>query len=221
MKRFDIITESDARVLPRGETVVLARGGHITPLAQDTLRERRITVVREGRASDDEASLAPRGRHPQGGDRQRPHRRRRCAGRWSRFSAAAASPCRISAPTAPTRSTIRMSPRRSPMPSRAATPTPASSSTAAGIGSAIAANKSARRPRRDGDRTRPSPATRASTTAPTSSRSARRSIGADEARAIVDDVADDADEGAALYSAAGEDTRSGAATLKGWAARRG
>jgi len=60
MKRFDIITESDARVLPRGESVLLARGGHVTPLAQDTLRERKIAVVEEGRASADEASLAPR-----------------------------------------------------------------------------------------------------------------------------------------------------------------
>ena len=60
MKRFDIITESDARVLLRGETVTLARGGHVTPLAQDTLKERRVTIVHEGRASADEASLAPR-----------------------------------------------------------------------------------------------------------------------------------------------------------------
>ena len=60
MKRFDIITEADARVLPRGEAVMLARGGHVTPLAVDTLKERRVTVVHEGRASADEASLAPR-----------------------------------------------------------------------------------------------------------------------------------------------------------------
>jgi ribose 5-phosphate isomerase B len=59
MKRFDIITESDARVLPPGEAVLLARGGHVTPLAQDTLRERRIRVIVEGRASEEEASLAP------------------------------------------------------------------------------------------------------------------------------------------------------------------
>jgi ribose 5-phosphate isomerase B len=59
MKRFDIITEVDARVLPHGEPVMLAKGGHITPLAEDTLRERRIAVVAEGRASADEASLAP------------------------------------------------------------------------------------------------------------------------------------------------------------------
>ena len=60
MKRFDIITESDARVLAHRETVILARGGHITPLAHDTLRERRVTVVQEGRTSPDEAGLAPR-----------------------------------------------------------------------------------------------------------------------------------------------------------------
>lgn len=59
MKRFDIIAETDARVLARGETVLLARGGHITPLAQDTLKERRVTVVREGRVSDADRSLAP------------------------------------------------------------------------------------------------------------------------------------------------------------------
>ena len=47
MKRFDIITESDARVLDYGSTVVLAPGGKVTPLAADTLRSRRITVVRD------------------------------------------------------------------------------------------------------------------------------------------------------------------------------
>ena len=61
MKRFDIITENDARTLGRGETVMLAKGGHVTPLAQDTLNDRRVTVVREGRVSDEDASLAPRG----------------------------------------------------------------------------------------------------------------------------------------------------------------
>ncbi|MGE5814567.1 MAG: RpiB/LacA/LacB family sugar-phosphate isomerase [Acidobacteriota bacterium] len=48
MKAFDIITESDARVIEYGATVALAPGGHITPLARDTLRERRITVVPGG-----------------------------------------------------------------------------------------------------------------------------------------------------------------------------
>ena len=59
MKTFDIITEADARVLQRGETVVLSRRGHITPLALDTLRERRVTVVQEGRAAADDLTLAP------------------------------------------------------------------------------------------------------------------------------------------------------------------
>jgi ribose 5-phosphate isomerase B len=59
MKTFDIITEADARVLQRGETVTLSRRGHITPLALDTLRERRITVVREGSASAEDLALAP------------------------------------------------------------------------------------------------------------------------------------------------------------------
>jgi len=59
MKRFDIITEADARVLALGETVALAPGGQITPLARDTLRERRVAVVIEGVVSQDEASLVP------------------------------------------------------------------------------------------------------------------------------------------------------------------
>ena len=59
MKRFDLITESDARVLPLGEPVMLARGGHVTPLALDTLKDRRIAVVQEGRTSVDEAALVP------------------------------------------------------------------------------------------------------------------------------------------------------------------
>jgi len=59
VKRFEIITETDARVLDRGETVMLAKGGHITPLAADTLKERRVTVVREGQAPESAAALAP------------------------------------------------------------------------------------------------------------------------------------------------------------------
>ena len=58
MKRFDIITESDARVLDYGSTVVLAPGGKVTPLAADTLRSRRITVVRDA-ADVDAVRLAP------------------------------------------------------------------------------------------------------------------------------------------------------------------
>jgi len=53
-----MITEADARVLESGSTIVLVKGGHITPLAQDTLRARRISVVREG-TDPDAADLAP------------------------------------------------------------------------------------------------------------------------------------------------------------------
>jgi ribose 5-phosphate isomerase B len=59
MKRFEIITEADARVLAPGDTVVIAQGGHVTPLARDTLRERRIAVVFETGLSPDEATLVP------------------------------------------------------------------------------------------------------------------------------------------------------------------
>ena len=59
MKTFEIITEADARALTPGETVALASGGHVTPLAQDTLKERRVTVLHEGRASGEEMALAP------------------------------------------------------------------------------------------------------------------------------------------------------------------
>src|SRR5688572_3462051 len=48
MKRFDIITEADARQLDIGSTVELAAGGHVTPLARDTLKARRVTVVAAG-----------------------------------------------------------------------------------------------------------------------------------------------------------------------------
>jgi ribose 5-phosphate isomerase B len=48
MKRFDIITEADARTLDVGATVELAAGGHVTPLARDTLAARRVTVVAAG-----------------------------------------------------------------------------------------------------------------------------------------------------------------------------
>ena len=54
MKRFDIITEADARVLDIGSTVELAAGGVITPLARDTLAARRVTVASSG--STDRAS---------------------------------------------------------------------------------------------------------------------------------------------------------------------
>jgi ribose 5-phosphate isomerase B len=59
MKRFDIITEADARVLDVGETVTLQKGGHVTPLAADTLKARRVTVLMEDKLSGAEEGLAP------------------------------------------------------------------------------------------------------------------------------------------------------------------
>jgi|SRR5687768_14897523 ribose 5-phosphate isomerase B len=59
MKRFQMITEADARALDYGSTVVLVAGGHVTPLAQDTLKARRISIVRDGQDVDAE-SLAPK-----------------------------------------------------------------------------------------------------------------------------------------------------------------
>ena len=53
-----MITEADARVLDYGSTVVLVAGGHITPLAHDTLHERRVSVVRDNLDADT-AGLAP------------------------------------------------------------------------------------------------------------------------------------------------------------------
>jgi ribose 5-phosphate isomerase B len=50
MKRFDIITEADARTLDIGATVELSAGGHVTPLAKDTLAARRVTVIPAGSA---------------------------------------------------------------------------------------------------------------------------------------------------------------------------
>jgi ribose 5-phosphate isomerase B len=58
MKCYDIITEADARLIDAGSTVSLNRGGHITPLAFDTLRERRVTVLRDV-IDADLATLAP------------------------------------------------------------------------------------------------------------------------------------------------------------------
>lgn len=58
MKSFDIITEADARTLDVGSTVSLKPGGHVTPLAKDTLQARRITVL-SGVADASLDGLAP------------------------------------------------------------------------------------------------------------------------------------------------------------------
>ncbi len=70
--RFPIITESDARLLEPGSTVELERGGHVTPLAWDTLRARRVTVVPAGTVDpalpDDLAPITPVARVAIGAD---------------------------------------------------------------------------------------------------------------------------------------------------------
>lgn len=48
VRRFEIISEADARQIEPGTTVELSADGHVTPLAADTLRERRVTVARAG-----------------------------------------------------------------------------------------------------------------------------------------------------------------------------
>jgi ribose 5-phosphate isomerase B len=60
MKRFEIITEADARMLEPGETVTLVRGGHVTPLAHDTLRARRIVVLADDRVDAADQDLTPK-----------------------------------------------------------------------------------------------------------------------------------------------------------------
>jgi len=60
VRRFAIITETDARLIEPGTTVELEARGHVTPLAADTLRERRVTVVRAGTTDASlPADLAP------------------------------------------------------------------------------------------------------------------------------------------------------------------
>jgi ribose 5-phosphate isomerase B len=48
VRSFDLISEVEARTIEPGSTVELAKGGHVTPLAWDTLRARRVTVVPKG-----------------------------------------------------------------------------------------------------------------------------------------------------------------------------
>jgi ribose 5-phosphate isomerase B len=60
MQKFSIITEADARTLDIGSTVELAAGGHVTPLARDTLAARRVTVIGAGsRDAGAAAALVP------------------------------------------------------------------------------------------------------------------------------------------------------------------
>jgi ribose 5-phosphate isomerase B len=58
--RFALITETEARRIEHGATVELEAGGRVTPLAADTLRARRVTVVPAGTVDPSlPADLAP------------------------------------------------------------------------------------------------------------------------------------------------------------------
>jgi ribose 5-phosphate isomerase B len=59
MKRYELISEIEARTIDEGSTVALVPGGLITPLAKDTLAARRVTVVRDGELDEATAALAP------------------------------------------------------------------------------------------------------------------------------------------------------------------
>lgn len=48
VRRFQLISEADARQIEPGSTVELEKGGTVTPLAADTLKARRVTVVPAG-----------------------------------------------------------------------------------------------------------------------------------------------------------------------------
>ena len=179
------MTEADARVLEYGSTIVLAAGGHVTPLAQDTLRARRVTVVA------DVAGCGPRRAGAGGVDPDRRDRRRsHVAGAEGRARAAPARPrprgARPRHRDHATRWTIP-TPRR-PRPLQVAR------------GEADAGDRhrrrrprvvhrrqqGGRRARGDVHRPRRWRATRGSTTAPTCSRSASTLLSAAEALAIVD-----------------------------------
>jgi ribose 5-phosphate isomerase B len=75
-ERFDLISESDARRIPEGATVELAPGGIVTPLARETLANRRVTVVAAGTVDaalpDDLAPASPITRVVIGGDHTSP-----------------------------------------------------------------------------------------------------------------------------------------------------
>ena len=59
-KLFDLITEADARTIEPGSTIRLAPRGVVTPLAADTLRARRVTVVADDGVRSDR-NLVPAG----------------------------------------------------------------------------------------------------------------------------------------------------------------
>ena len=141
--RFDIITEADARQIERGATVELSRGGHVTPLAQDTLARApghggAGRFRRSGAAGGSRAEVG----HPPSGDcaaitpacKMRAAIVQHLRGRGSRSTIWAwTGPTPVDYPDTAGRG------RASRW--RVARRTPGSSIDGAGIGSAIAANK--------------------------------------------------------------------------------
>ena len=59
-KLFELITETDARNIEPGSTIRLAPRGIVTPLAADTLRARRVTVIADDGVRGD-PGLVPAG----------------------------------------------------------------------------------------------------------------------------------------------------------------
>src|SRR6476660_2908051 len=56
-KLFDLITEADARTIEPGSTIRLAPRGVVTPLAADTLRARRVTVIADDGVRSDQSRV--------------------------------------------------------------------------------------------------------------------------------------------------------------------
>ena len=110
MKRYEIITEVDARTLETGTTVALAPGGLVTPLARDTLKARRVTVVRDGGARRRDSVARADVRRSAGGDRAATTRASRSGGRSFGTCAGAGSALTTRGLTEPSRWTIRTSP---------------------------------------------------------------------------------------------------------------
>ena len=143
MKRFDIITEADARPIDIGATVELSAGGHVTPLAQDTLRGAagHGRAGRIGRLRRCRPTWRPRRRSgawrsaatTPASSLKRAHRRSTCAG--------GASPSTIWARTGRRRSTIRTWPAAWRGSVARGEADAGIVIDGAGIGSAIAANK--------------------------------------------------------------------------------
>ncbi len=151
MKRFEIITEADARLLPVGESRDAgsgrahhaARTRHAARTASHRGRRQRVGPGR--------GAARARGGNPNVDPRQRSHRRRPAAGARDVPSRSGPVGDRVSAPTGPIRWTTRTWRRPCRRPVARGEADAGIVIDGAGIGSAIAANKIRRHPGRDGD----------------------------------------------------------------------